>query len=108
LQATQKKIRNLSVEPGLRGSSDLRVGRKMENFQLFFQLDRAKDLSAPLIIYWHYLLFYTLISSKIFLKCLTPSKHALLPSSGNEAPNLVAPLDGAVLGHRVHWKHSNC
>ena len=36
MQATQKKNRNLSVQPGLRGSSDLRVGRKMATFQLFF------------------------------------------------------------------------
>jgi len=27
----------LSVQPDLRGSNDLRVGRKMANFQLFFQ-----------------------------------------------------------------------
>jgi hypothetical protein len=32
-----KKIRSLSVQPGLRGSSDLRVGRKMATFHLFFQ-----------------------------------------------------------------------
>ena len=37
LQATQKQFRKLSVQPGLlRGSNDLRVGRKMANFQLFF------------------------------------------------------------------------
>ena len=40
----------LSVQPGLRGSNDLRVGRKMATFQLFFQSGRAKDLSAPLYI----------------------------------------------------------
>ena len=33
----QKKIRRLSVPPGLRGSNDLRVGRKMANIQFFFQ-----------------------------------------------------------------------
>ena len=32
-----KKIRNLSVQPGLRGNSDLGVGRIMATFQLFFQ-----------------------------------------------------------------------
>ena len=32
-----KKIRILSLQPGLRGSNDLRVGRKMATFQLFFQ-----------------------------------------------------------------------
>ena len=32
-----KKFRSLSVQPGLRGSNDLRVGRKMTTFQLFFQ-----------------------------------------------------------------------
>ena len=32
----KKKFR-LSVQPGLRGSNDLRVGRKMATFQLFFQ-----------------------------------------------------------------------
>jgi hypothetical protein len=47
-----KKIRRLSVQPGLRGSNDLRVGRKMSTFQLFFfHSDRAKDLSAPLYKY---------------------------------------------------------
>jgi len=35
LQATQKKFRRLSVQPGLRGN-DLCVGWKMANFQLFF------------------------------------------------------------------------
>jgi len=37
LQATKKKIRSLSVQPGLHGSNDLRVGRKMATFQFFFQ-----------------------------------------------------------------------
>jgi len=37
LQATKKKIRKLSVQPGLRGSNDLPVGRKMVTFQLFFR-----------------------------------------------------------------------
>jgi len=32
-----KKIRSLSVQPGLSGSNDFRVGRKMTTFQLFFQ-----------------------------------------------------------------------
>jgi len=32
-----KKCIILSFQPGLRGSSDLRVGRKMATFQLFFQ-----------------------------------------------------------------------
>ena len=37
-QATQKKkLRNLSRQPGLRGSNDLHVGRKMATFQLFVQ-----------------------------------------------------------------------
>ena len=31
-----KKLRKLSVQPGLRGNNDLRVGRKMATFQLFF------------------------------------------------------------------------
>ena len=36
LQATQKKkIRRLSIQPGLLGSNDLRVGRKMAIYQLF-------------------------------------------------------------------------
>jgi len=40
----------LSFQPGLGGSNDIRVGRKMSTFQLFFQSGRAKDLSAPLYI----------------------------------------------------------
>ena len=34
----KKKFRMLSVQPGLRGSNDLRVGRKVANFQLFFSV----------------------------------------------------------------------
>jgi len=48
LQATQKQFRKLSVQPVLRGSNDLRVGRKIATFQLFFFSGRAKNLSAPL------------------------------------------------------------
>jgi len=33
----KKKFRMLSVQPGIRGSNDLRVGRKMATFQLVFQ-----------------------------------------------------------------------
>ena len=33
----KKKIRTLSVQPGLRCINDLRVGRKMATFQFFFQ-----------------------------------------------------------------------
>jgi len=50
LQATQKQFRRLSVQPGLRGSNGLRVGRKLTTFQSFFQSGRAKDLSAPLYL----------------------------------------------------------
>ena len=32
----EKKFSRLSVQPGLRGNSDLRVGRKMATFQFFF------------------------------------------------------------------------
>jgi len=55
LQATQKKFRNLSVQPDLRGSNGPRVGRKMVTFQLFFQSGRAKDLSAPLHLLNYYI-----------------------------------------------------
>jgi len=48
LQATQKKFRRLSIQPGLHGSNDLCFRRKMAIFQLFFQSGQAKDLSAPL------------------------------------------------------------
>ena len=49
LQTTQKQFRKLSVQPGLPESNDLRVGRKMATFQLFFFWSgRAKELSAPL------------------------------------------------------------
>ena len=48
LQATQKQFRRLFVQPGLRGSNDLGVGRKMATFQMFFQSGQAKDLSARL------------------------------------------------------------
>ena len=44
----KKNFKRLSVQPDLRGSNDLRVGRKMATFQLLFQSGRAKDLSVPL------------------------------------------------------------
>jgi len=50
LQATQKKFRRLSIQPGLCGSNDLCVEQKTATFQLFFQSGRAKDLSAPLYL----------------------------------------------------------
>jgi len=34
----KKSLRRLSVQPGLRGSNDLRVGRKMAAFQLCFSV----------------------------------------------------------------------
>ena len=37
-KSLEKKFRTLSVQPGLCGSNDLRVGRKMANFQLFFSV----------------------------------------------------------------------
>ena len=52
LQTTQKQFRMLSVQPGLRGSNDLRVGRKMATVEFFFQSGRAKDLSVPLYLLW--------------------------------------------------------
>ena len=38
----KKKVGRLSVQPGLRGSNDFRVGRKMANFQLFFFQSREQ------------------------------------------------------------------
>jgi len=32
-----KKLRNLFFQPSLRASNDLRIGRKMATFQIFFQ-----------------------------------------------------------------------
>ena len=37
ISSHSRKIRSLSVQPGLRGSNDLRVGLKMATFQLLFQ-----------------------------------------------------------------------
>ena len=44
----KKKFRRLSVQPGVCGSSDLRVGQKLATFQLFFQFGQAKNLSPPM------------------------------------------------------------
>jgi len=53
------QFRKVSVQPGLRGSNDLRVGRKMATYQLFSQFGRAKDLSAPLYMCVCVLMFTT-------------------------------------------------
>jgi len=39
----KKKFRKLSVRPGLRDSNDLRVGRKMATFQLFFSVQETSS-----------------------------------------------------------------
>jgi len=39
-----------SVQPGLRGSNDLRVGRKMATFQLFFSWVGLRIYQHPLYI----------------------------------------------------------
>jgi len=41
----KKKFRKLSVQPDFRGSNDLRVGRKMANFQLFFFQSREQEVA---------------------------------------------------------------
>jgi len=46
----------LSVQPGLRGSIDLRVGRKMANFQLFF-FSRVQLTTYQQPVYMAYLLW---------------------------------------------------
>jgi len=48
LQNTQKKkIRSLSVQPGLRGSNDLRIGRKMATFKFFFSRIGLRTYQHP-------------------------------------------------------------
>jgi len=76
LQATQKnKFRWLSFQPGLRGSNDLRVGRKMATFHLLFHSGRAKDLSAPVYfaIYTHLNLWFTYGFTPFYIKYLSSS-----------------------------------
>ena len=70
----------LSVQPGLRGNKDLRVGRNTATFQLFFQSGRAKDLSAPL--YASSLPYFNIIlslTSRSLRDTLCPSLPAKLP-----------------------------
>ena len=70
LQATQKHFRMLSVQPGLRGSNDLRVGRKMATFPLFFQSGRSNDLISTsvrvLYVYLHLHWLVPLVHSRIW------------------------------------------
>ena len=63
---SKKKFRRLSVQPGLHGSNDVRVGWKMVTFQLFFYLGRAKVLSALLYLQIHR--FSTELYTHIFWK----------------------------------------
>jgi hypothetical protein len=45
----------------------------------------------------HNFLFWEFVHQLMFSRSMTVLKPALLPSSGKEAPNLVGPLDQAVL-----------
>ena len=49
MQAAEKKFKSLSIQPGLRaGRSDLRIGRKMANFQLFLSVQgTGGSLTGP-------------------------------------------------------------
>jgi len=48
LQATQKKFRRLSIQPGLCGSNELRAGGKMVTFQLSFSFPGTRgSLKGP-------------------------------------------------------------
>jgi len=73
MQATQKKIyiRRLSVKPGLRGSNDLRVGRKMATFLLFFNRVGLRTYyhACNLHSYKFWLLVYVL------LRYVSQSRH---------------------------------
>jgi len=40
-------MKTLSVQPGLRGSNDLRVGRKMATFQFFFSRVGLRTYQHP-------------------------------------------------------------
>jgi len=51
LQATQKNFRTLSVRTGLRGSNDLRVGRKMATFQFFFSRIGLRTYQHPCTLF---------------------------------------------------------
>jgi len=44
---SEKNSEVLSVQPRLRGSNDLRVGRKMANFQLFFSVQGTEMSNTP-------------------------------------------------------------
>ena len=50
LQATQKKIRKLSVQQGLRDRNDLCVGKKMANFQFFFRRFGLRTYQHPCVL----------------------------------------------------------
>ena len=52
--------------------------------------------------------FFFVHRSKSKNRNITFRKPAVLPSSGEEAPNLVDPLDQTVLGYWVPQKHSTC
>ena len=87
LHATQKKFRRLSVQPGLRGSNDVCVGRKIATFQLFFQSGRAKDLSAPL----YYVILGLLILSFHGKSVLMLIVFGRLDCAANLWRNLLSP-----------------
>ena len=74
-----KKIRNLSVQPRVRGSNDLRFGRKMTIFQFFFfqsreQLTVRRGQSRR--IGW---VTFILLDSKLEDKILSTDRQQALP-----------------------------
>ena len=107
----------MSVQPGLRGSNDLSVGRKMATFQLFFQSGRAKDLSAPLVTYLAVclllkqtensntgcIIYCHFSQSAVQQNALCPASHYCVPSF----PQFTSAESGGTSSEiRWFWGHS--
>ena len=88
----EKKIRKLSVQPGLCGCHDLRIGRKMATFQLFFQSKEQVVVRRGQIrrIWWVIKTLEAQIG-QFLLGCKCPVNHGIVVQEQHPLGDLPAP-----------------
>jgi len=96
----------LSVQPGLRGSNDLRVGRKMATFQMFFQ-SREQDVVRRGQIRWIGWAIKTLETQvyQFLLGCECPVSRGIVVQEQDPLGDLPAAsfLQNVLQLHQQRW-----
>jgi len=105
-QLKKKKIRMLSVQPGLRGINDLRVGRKMANFQLFVQSRKqVVVLRSQIRRVWWVIKTLEAQVGQLLLDCMCPASRGVVVQEQDLLGDLHVPffLQNVLQLHQQRW-----